>query len=106
MNVAPEFGGVETGVYLLLARLEEDSFGRGLLNTKSDLRRVLQEQAVRSQRWRKWMVGDGVNLPVDEVMKDEKMVEPITGICGHYTFEIPRSKVKWRSCFGIWRASD
>lgn len=91
-NVAPEFGVVETGSYLLLAHIEEEAFKRGILGTRSEFIKVIQRAAVQSQRWRKWMVQDAGKLAVEEVMKDDGLVDRITEIAGHYTFEVPEVK--------------
>jgi len=86
MNVAPEFGVVETRSYLELAKAET----RCVDSTKcSRLAEVISEHAVKSQRWRKWMMGDTAIKPAEEVLKDTSLVAQITDICGHYTYEIP-----------------
>jgi len=91
-NVAPEFGVVETGAYLLLAEIEIEAYNRGMIKNKSNFVKEIQQEAVKSQRWRKWMVDDSRNLPVEEVMNNEELTKLITHICGHYTFEIPLIK--------------
>jgi hypothetical protein len=98
-NIAPEFGVVETGAYLMLADIEKDAFDRGMLDNRSDFTSVIQEAAVKSERWRKWMVGNTGNMPVDEVMKDAGQVRMITEAAGHYTFEIPEVKQQMREMF-------
>lgn len=85
-NVAPEYGTVETQAYLKLIEVEDTLFQKGLLNEKSNLRDALRTKAVESERWRKWMVGDKIDISVEEVLKDEKLVDLITQIAGHYTF--------------------
>lgn len=98
-NVAPEFGVVETGAYLVLADIEQDAYNRGILKTKSNFVKVIQEASVRSERWRKWMVGDTGSMPVEEVMKDENLVKLITETAGHYTFEVPAVKQEMKDMF-------
>ncbi|WP_373897986.1 class II D-tagatose-bisphosphate aldolase non-catalytic subunit [Haloimpatiens sp. FM7315] len=85
-NVAPEYGTVETQSYLKLIEVEEDLFNQGLISDKSNLKTVLRTKAAESERWRKWMVGDKINISVVEVLKDEKLMDLITEISGHYTF--------------------
>ncbi len=95
-NVAPEFGVVETGAYLLLADIEQDAFTRGMLKNKSDFVKIIQRAAIESQRWRKWMVGETGRLSVEDVMKDEGLVRLITDASGHYTFEVPEVKAEMK----------
>ncbi len=91
-NVAPEFGVMETGSYLLLADIEREAYNRGILKDKSDFTEVIQRSAVKSQRWRKWMMGDVGALSVEEVMGNSALVAQITETAGHYTFEVPEVK--------------
>ena len=89
MNVAPEFGVVETRAYLELADME----GRNIpAEKRSCLRRVMTKYAVKSERWRKWVVGDMAGADVATVLKDEQTSALILDICGHYTYEIPEVK--------------
>ena len=89
MNVAPEFGVVETRAYLELARVEERTVAG---EKRSDIVNQMSREAVKSERWRKWVVGDMANADVDTVLNDEKLTAQITDICGHYTYEIPKVK--------------
>lgn len=91
MNVAPEFGTVETRAYLELAEVE----ARCVPADKcSDTKAEMSREAVKSERWRKWMVGDTANASVEEVLADEALTAQITDICGHYTYEIPFVKTE------------
>lgn len=54
MNVAPEFGLVETEALLELATIEEKFVDK---SQRSNIRAILAKHAVEGQRWRKWMVG-------------------------------------------------
>lgn len=91
MNVAPEFGVVETGAYLELAKTEERSVPA---DKRSKLTEVMSVHAVKSERWRKWVIGDMTTASVEEVLKDKELTAQITGICGHYTYEIPAVKAE------------
>ncbi|MGM9683690.1 MAG: hypothetical protein ACI3XQ_08830, partial [Eubacteriales bacterium] len=87
MNVAPEFGVVETRAYFALADLEQ----RNIPADKcSGSRRIITEYAVRSERWRKWMVGQDASASVEEILADSEKSALIADICGHYTYEIPK----------------
>ena len=84
MNVAPEFGLVETEALLDLCSIEEKFLAPA---DQSNLRTVLAEHAVKGERWRKWMVGEKRGASIEEIMKDEENVKLITSMCGHYTLE-------------------
>lgn len=86
-NVAPQYGTVETRAYLHLAGVEAKLVQYGLVEEASKTRDVLLVHAIKSERWRKWMVGDQTKLTVDEIMKDEELSEEILDIAGHYTFK-------------------
>lgn len=96
MNVAPEFGVVETRAYLELAALEVRSIAT---DKRSHLPAVMAEYAVRSQRWRKWVIGDMAEASVEDVLCDKELTAQITDICGHYTYEIPAVKVELHKMF-------
>ncbi len=91
MNVAPEFGVVETRAYLELAKVEERCVDKAKW---SGLKEEMSLYAVKSERWRKWVVGDMTTADVDTVLKDKELTALITDICGHYTYEIPSVKAK------------
>ena len=84
MNVAPEFGLVETEALLELATAEEKFTPKA---EQSNIRAILAKHAVEGQRWRKWMVGDKGKYTVEQIMQDEEDVKLITSMCGHYTLE-------------------
>lgn len=91
MNVAPEFGVVETAAYLELAKTEERTVPA---DKRSKLTEVMSVHAVKSERWRKWVIGDMITASVEEVLKDKELTAQITEICGHYTYEIPAVKAE------------
>ncbi len=84
MNVAPEFGLVETEAILELATIEEKFVEK---ENQSHIRSILAEHAVKGERWRKWMVGGKGNYTVEQIMGNEEDVKLITSMCGHYTLE-------------------
>lgn len=92
MNVAPEFGTVETQSYLKLIEVEKSLVAQGLIEKPSHLAEALREEAVNSGRWKKWMVNGQDKLTPEEIFKDEKLTRLITEISGHYTFNNPRVK--------------
>lgn len=91
MNVAPEFGTVETRAYLELAKTEQRNVSA---DKCSKVTEEISKFAVKSERWRKWMVGDDAKLTVEDVLKDSELTAQITDICGHYTYEIPSVKTE------------
>ena len=91
MNVAPEFGVVETRAYLELAKVEKRNIAP---QNCSNLTAVMSEYAVKSERWRKWVVGDAAKAKVEDILKDAELTAQITDICGHYTYEIPAVKAE------------
>lgn len=85
-NVAPQYGTEETRAYLNLAHVEQKLVSQGLIKEPSQTREVLLDYAIKSERWRKWMVGDQVNLTVEDILKDKSLSLEILDIAGHYTF--------------------
>ncbi len=91
MNVAPEFGVVETRAYLELAKVEERNVAA---EKRSNIVAEMSREAVKSERWRKWVVGDMTGADVDTVLADAELTAQITDICGHYTYETPSVKAE------------
>ena len=86
VNVAPQYGTEETRAYLELCATERRLAADGVIEAPSRLREVLLDAAIRTERWRKWMVGDGVQLTVDEILADEELSAEVLDISGHYAF--------------------
>ena len=86
MSVAPEYGTVETRAYLKLIELEEMLFVEGIISKKSNLKNCIRKEAVASRRWEKWMTDDTVSKSTEELLQDENIINTITDISGHYTF--------------------
>ncbi|MBO0451266.1 MULTISPECIES: class II D-tagatose-bisphosphate aldolase non-catalytic subunit [Enterococcus] len=95
-NVAPQYGTEETRAYLNLAAVEAKLMEYGLVKEVSNTRDVLLEHAIKSERWRKWMVGEQKNLTVAEIMtqNDTELQAEILDIAGHYTFNDEEVKVE------------
>ncbi|MBQ3134122.1 MAG: class II D-tagatose-bisphosphate aldolase, non-catalytic subunit [Clostridia bacterium] len=102
MNVAPEFGVVETRAYLELAKTEQRVVPA---EQCSRLTAEMSREAVKSERWRKWVVGDMATASVDEVLADAALTEQITDICGHYTYETPSVKAEIEAMLANLRAA-
>lgn len=85
-NVAPQYGTEETRAYLKLAEVEEILKKEKLIEKGSNIKEVLLVKAIRTERWRKWMIGDQRELTVDQILKDKKLSLEILDISGHYVF--------------------
>lgn len=99
MNVAPEYGTVETRAYLKLIELEEILFKEGLISKKSDLKNCIRRESVMSRRWEKWMTDDTVSKTTEELLQDEEIITVITDISGHYTFNNDNVKKEIEALF-------
>lgn len=85
-NIAPQYGTEETRAYLRLAAVEQILVKEGLVKDASCITSVLLDKAIKTERWRKWMVGEQRNLTVEEILKDEALSLEILDISGHYVF--------------------
>ena len=85
-NVAPQYGTEETRAYLKLSEVEQELLAKKLIDSSSNIYNVLLEHAIKSERWRKWMVGDQVDLTIEEITNDKELSAEILDIAGHYTF--------------------
>ncbi|RRD39867.1 sugar-phosphate kinase [Leptotrichia sp. OH3620_COT-345] len=96
MNVAPEYGTVETRAYLKLVELEEMLYREKVISKKSNLKNCIRREAVTSRRWEKWMTDDTVSKTTEELLQNEEIISIITDISGHYTFnnEIVKKEIE------------
>ncbi|QWT17409.1 class II D-tagatose-bisphosphate aldolase, non-catalytic subunit [Collinsella sp. zg1085] len=85
-NVAPQYGTEETRAYLKLCDVEQILVAEGLVSAPSKLRDVLLDKAIKTERWRKWMVGEQTKLSVEEILADRELSLEILDISGHYVF--------------------
>lgn len=99
MNVAPEFGTVETQAYLKLVDVEDRLKKQNLLENPSNLGQALREEAVKSGRWKKWMTDGRDKLTMEEIFQDAELTQLITEISGHYTFNDERIKKEIRTLY-------
>lgn len=91
-NVAPEFGTMETRAYVILCEMELSLMKNGLIKKPSNFRNILLEEAVRTNRWRKWVDGKKSVASFDEIMDDEELSSEVLDIAGHYTLSEKRIK--------------
>lgn len=78
-NIAPEFGVVQTRAYLKLA---EEAGDKGFIS-------VLEEAALKSNRWPKWLFKEDEGLSPEEIKRDKEKLRQITEVCGHYVLDEP-----------------
>lgn len=93
-NVAPEYGVVETQINLFLAELEKYAFLEGLIKEPSRFEETIKREAFKCGRWKKWMVESTDGLTEEQAFADEKLIDLIVQISGHYTFEIASVKAE------------
>lgn len=85
-NVAPQYGTEETRAYLKLCDVEDILKKEGLIENASDVRNTLLVKAIKTERWRKWMMGEQRNLQVEDILQDKALSLDILDIAGHYAF--------------------
>lgn len=88
-NVAPQYGTEETRAYLKLCETERLLVDNGLCADPSNLYDVLLVKAIKTERWRKWMTGDDVDLRVKDILANKKLSLEVLDISGHYVFNDP-----------------
>lgn len=91
-NIAPQYGTQETRAYLNLAKVEEQLLDLGTISSKSNIASVLLDLSIKSERWRKWMVGEDTDLTVEDILDDDVLSAEVLDIAGHYTFNEPAIK--------------
>lgn len=85
-NIAPQYGTEETRAYRKLTEVEQILVREGLIKDASNIRAVLLDKAIKTERWRKWMVKEQRNLRVEDILQDEQLSLEILDISGHYAF--------------------
>ena len=91
MNVAPEFGLVETDALLALTALEEKLAREGWIEGAqlSGLGERLRELTFTRAPWDKWLTPGMAKRPREELERDEASRLLIERVCGHYLFADP-----------------
>ena len=84
-NVAPEFGTMETRAYVMLSRVEQSLLQKGMIDELSGFETILLEEAVKTNRWRKWVTNEKTQASYEEVMSDDRLSKEVLDIAGHYT---------------------
>lgn len=84
-NVAPEFGTAETLALFVLGDTEERLLRDGFIEESSQVKTVITQRAIETERWRKWMTGNQIHTEIAEVANNAVLTEEIVKIAGHYT---------------------
>jgi tagatose-1,6-bisphosphate aldolase non-catalytic subunit AgaZ/GatZ len=94
VNVAPEFGLVETDALLALEDLEQKLVREGWLKEadSSHLRSLILEKSFTATPWKKWMTEDIKRMSTEKIQADAAVRLLIARVCGHYTFDDPTVK--------------
>jgi len=82
--LSPELSAVEVKAYLKLGDKEKEAVEQGRLKSPSNFISVLQERAVESERWRKWLGKDQTHLTKEDIVRDPKVLTDITIVSGRY----------------------
>lgn len=95
-NVAPQYGTEETRAYLNLASVEQKLLEYSLIEEASTIHQTLLIHAIKSERWRKWMVGEQKDLTVEQILEpgNEILQAEILDIAAHYIFNDDEVKVE------------
>ncbi|MBR3329548.1 class II D-tagatose-bisphosphate aldolase, non-catalytic subunit [Candidatus Saccharibacteria bacterium] len=88
VNVAPQFGYVETKSYLSLCMIEDELLKNGAIASKSNLYAVLLENAIKIGRWKKWVSEEDGLKSYGEILEDKKLAREILEIAGHYVLDV------------------
>jgi tagatose-1,6-bisphosphate aldolase non-catalytic subunit AgaZ/GatZ len=86
MNVAPSYGTAETRAYLNLMEVERREFEAGRLEKRSSLHATLQDEVLAGGRFKKWLVGEQLQMTKEELKADKDLMFTITELAGHYTY--------------------
>jgi len=89
MNVAPEFGLIETDACLYLESLEQKLVREGWIETAqaSGLRELFIQRTFTESPWKKWMTEQFKELAVTTIESDSAIRLLIARVCGHYVYD-------------------
>jgi tagatose-1,6-bisphosphate aldolase non-catalytic subunit AgaZ/GatZ len=94
MNVAPEFGVIETDALLHLSDLEDKLIREGWVPSEqgSRFREILQRKTFEQAPWKKWMTDDIKQQGLAEIRDDTYLRLLIARVSGHYV--LPDAEVR------------
>lgn len=87
MNVAPEYGTIETRAYLELHKVEQELAENKLIDHCSKLYSSLAKSCVNSGKWKKWMTAEHKDKSADEIFNDSELLQTIVELSGHYCYD-------------------
>ena len=89
MNVAPEFGLIETDACLYLESLEQKLVREGWIKSgeASSLRELFIQRTFTESPWKKWMTEELKELSVSTIESDSTIRLLIARVCGHYVYD-------------------
>jgi len=101
MNVAPEFGLVETDALLHLDWLEQKLMREGWITAQqvSGIADIFTELTFEQAPWNKWVTKDIKQMPAEEIRSDTALRRLIGRVCGHYVYNTPRIKDARKSLY-------
>lgn len=109
MNVAPEFGYVESKAYFELAELEEMILRDGQITREevSQIREKLSEKVREKAPWQKWLTDEMRESSEEKIWSDKSLSLLMTGVCGHYVLCEPEIEEAIKRLFqNLRRFSD
>lgn len=91
VNVAPEFGLVETDACLYLAHLEQKLVREGFLKLEdaSHLHELFVDRTFTHSPWEKWMTDEMKQCTQMKIESDSGLRLLIARVCGHYVYNMP-----------------
>lgn len=99
-NVAPQFGTEETRGYLVLCSIEDVLFKHKIITKKSNLHNILLNKAIKTKRWKKWVVSEHISrLSFDVIKQDKVLSDEILQIAGHYVLNDESVKKEIKTLF-------
>ena len=108
MNVAPEFGLVETTAYIDLAGMEEKLVQEARLGAgeASGFRGSLERLVMEKASWRKWLTEEYRGWSDDAVRNDSYLMSVVARVCGHYVISEAEMKQACLTMFANIRRFD
>lgn len=71
-NVGPEFTMSEYDALIELEQMEKTMFEKGQIAVLSNIKKVLWELVIRSERWKKWLQPDEMGISFEEISSERK----------------------------------
>lgn len=101
MNVAPEFGLIETDALLTLDALEGKLVREGWIAPAeaSHLLELLRELTFSKAPWEKWVTEEMKQLSRERIAQDSSLRLLIARVCGHYIFSDEQMKRAVKNLF-------